>query len=110
MDQPSSGSVFVDTEVPAKAQRRSFTASYKLDILGQADRCSEPGEIGACCGGKVYTLPTWPRGATPGRREPCRPCRRSVDVPPRNLLGSRRSAGSARRTPGFARSSVVRRR
>jgi len=47
MDQPSSGSVFVDTEVPAKAQRRSFTASYKLDILGQADRCSEPGEIGA---------------------------------------------------------------
>jgi transposase-like protein len=39
--------VFVDTEVPAKAQRRSFTASYKLRILEQADRCSASGEIGA---------------------------------------------------------------
>jgi transposase-like protein len=47
MNQPSNGSIFVDTEVPAKAKRRSFTAAYKLRILEQADRCTEPGEIGA---------------------------------------------------------------
>ena len=36
-----------DTEVPAKARRRSFTASYKLGVLEKADRCAAPGEIGA---------------------------------------------------------------
>lgn len=36
-----------DPEVPEKARRRRFTAKYKLKILEQADRCSEPGEIGA---------------------------------------------------------------
>ena len=36
-----------DPEVPEKARRRKFTAKYKLKILEQADRCSEPGEIGA---------------------------------------------------------------
>lgn len=47
MDQQSNGSMFVDTEVPAKATRRRFTAEYKLRILEQADRCSEPGEVGS---------------------------------------------------------------
>jgi len=36
-----------DPEVPAKAQRRRYTAKYKLSILAQADACSKPGEIGA---------------------------------------------------------------
>lgn len=36
-----------DPEVPAKARRRRFTAKYKLGILEEVDRCSEPGEIGA---------------------------------------------------------------
>lgn len=36
-----------DPEVPAKARRRRFTASYKLRVLEEVDRCSEPGEIGA---------------------------------------------------------------
>ncbi len=35
-----------DPEVPAKARRRTFTAKYKLEILAEADGCSEPGEIG----------------------------------------------------------------
>lgn len=34
-------------EVPAKAQRRKFTAEYKLRIVREAERCKEPGEIGA---------------------------------------------------------------
>jgi len=36
-----------DPEVPEKARRRRFTATYKLKILEEADRCSESGEIGA---------------------------------------------------------------
>ena len=36
-----------DPEVPAKARRRRFTAKYKLGILEEAERCTEPGEIGA---------------------------------------------------------------
>jgi len=34
-------------EVPAKAQRRKFTTEYKLRIVREAERCKEPGEIGA---------------------------------------------------------------
>ena len=36
-----------DPEVPAKAQRRRFTAEYRLGILKQADACKRPGELGA---------------------------------------------------------------
>ena len=36
-----------DSEVPAKAQRRKFTAEYKLRIVREAERCKEPGDVGA---------------------------------------------------------------
>jgi transposase-like protein len=36
-----------DTEVPAKARRRRFTAEYKQKVLREAERCRRPGEIGA---------------------------------------------------------------
>lgn len=36
-----------DTEVPAKARRRRFTAEYKQKILRDAERCAKPGEIEA---------------------------------------------------------------
>ena len=35
-----------ETEVSAKATRRSFTKEYKLSILEKADRCTGSGEIG----------------------------------------------------------------
>ena len=35
-----------DPEVPAKAQRRRFTAEYRLRILKRADACKRPGEPG----------------------------------------------------------------
>ena len=35
-----------DPELIEQAQRRSFTAKYKLEILAKADACSAPGEIG----------------------------------------------------------------
>lgn len=36
-----------DPEVPEKKKRRKFTAAYKLSIVQQANRCRQPGEIGA---------------------------------------------------------------
>ena len=35
-----------DPEVVAKPTRRQFTGEYKLRILEETDRCSEPGEVG----------------------------------------------------------------
>lgn len=34
-------------EVEAKAVRRRFSAKYKCSVLEQADRCTNPGDIGA---------------------------------------------------------------
>lgn len=36
-----------DPEVPERAKRRRFTASYKLAILDELDRATEPGAKGA---------------------------------------------------------------
>jgi transposase len=36
----------VETEVVAKPQRRQFTAEYKLAIVEEADRATDPGQIG----------------------------------------------------------------
>jgi len=36
-----------DPEVPAKPERRRFSAEYRLRILKQADACKKPGELGA---------------------------------------------------------------
>ena len=36
-----------DPEVIAKTQRRRFTADYKRKILAEADKCKQPGELGA---------------------------------------------------------------
>ena len=36
-----------DPQVPEKAQRRNFSAAYKLRILEQADACNQPGELGS---------------------------------------------------------------
>lgn len=35
-----------DPEVPAKARRRRFPASYKQRILAEIERCTKPGEVG----------------------------------------------------------------
>lgn len=37
----------LDSEVRAKATRRTFTAAYKLAILAEVDACRESGEVGA---------------------------------------------------------------
>jgi transposase-like protein len=36
-----------EVEVLAKPQRRKFSVDYKLKILQEANRCKQPGEVGA---------------------------------------------------------------
>ena len=36
-----------DPEVAETKPRRKFTVQYKLEILAKADRCTQPGQIGA---------------------------------------------------------------
>ncbi len=36
-----------DPEIPEKAKRRQFSAQYKLDIVAEYDRATEPGAKGA---------------------------------------------------------------
>ena len=47
---PSAGAIALparpDPEVLAKPKRRRFTAQYRLRILEEADRCTQPGEVG----------------------------------------------------------------
>ena len=52
------------TEVVARPKRRTFSAAYKRSILEEADRCSQPGEIGALLrreGLYSSNLTTWRR-------------------------------------------------
>lgn len=41
------GRASADPELVERARRRTFTAAYKLKVVGEADRCTQPGEIGA---------------------------------------------------------------
>jgi transposase len=48
LNQSSNGKIHLpDPEVLEKPVRRRFTADYKLKIVQEADRCTEPGQIGA---------------------------------------------------------------
>ena len=47
METGSNGAKSIEeVEVGAKAERRRFTAEYKLKVLREADHCKQPGEIG----------------------------------------------------------------
>ena len=77
-----------DPEVVAKPTRRQFTAAYRLRILEEADRCTEPGEVGrllrreglysshltawrkARRNGSLQGLSSKKRGAKPSERNP----------------------------------------
>ena len=77
-----------DPEVVAKPKRRQFTAQYRLRILEEAERCTQPGEVGrllrrerlysshlaawrkARRKGSLRELASKKRGATPAERHP----------------------------------------
>ena len=78
-DPGTDGQGVPDPAVPEKPVRRRFTAEYKLQILQDADRCVEPGQLGALLRREgLYSshLTTWRRqreagslaGLTPKRR------------------------------------------
>jgi transposase len=94
-EAPSAGAstppAYRDPEVVAKPKRRRFTAEYRLRILEEADRCTEPGEVGRLLRREgLYSshLTTWrktrregalrglaskKRGAKPRQRNPLEP-------------------------------------
>ena len=61
--------ILSDPEVRVRAKRRQFSAEYKIRILEEADRCTQPGEIGALLGREgLYssTLSNWRRQRASG--------------------------------------------
>lgn len=61
-----------DPELVERPRRRTFTAAYKLQVLREADACSESGEIGALLRReRLYSshLTTWRRQRDQGALE-----------------------------------------
>ena len=69
-----------DPEVPERARRRQFSASYKLQVLREADACSpHTGALGALLRREgLYSshLTTWRRQRERGQLEALQPRRR----------------------------------
>jgi len=68
-----------DPEVPEKASRRRFDEAYKRRVLDEADRCTEPGQLGELLRREgLYSshLSTWRRQREHGLREALRPKKR----------------------------------
>jgi transposase len=77
-----------DSEVPARASRRAFTAEFKRRILEEVDRCA-PGELGAVLrrNGLYYSyLTSWRRQRDEGTLAGLTPRKRGRKSAPRNLL------------------------
>jgi transposase len=78
-----------ETEVVAKAKRRTFTAKQKREIVREADACKKPGEIGALLRREgLYSshLTTWRREVAEGELAALEPKKRGpkgVPVDPR---------------------------
>jgi len=81
-----------DPEVPELKPRRNFTAKYKLRILDQADRCSQPGELGAMLrreGLYSSNLTTWKRQREKGLLQAMSPKKRGRKHKEKNPLAPR---------------------
>lgn len=75
------------TEVSSRAKRRSFTVPYKLDIIAQADACSELGQIGELLRREaLYSshLSDWRKERALGLLSPMAPMRRGPKPAPRD--------------------------
>ena len=47
MSSNGAGPMVPDPELVERAQRRRYSAQYKLRIVAEADACTEPGQVGA---------------------------------------------------------------
>jgi len=82
--EPAAGA---DPEVLEKANRRRFTAKYKLSILDQADRCEKSGQLGALLrreGLYSSNLTTWRQQRESGALEALTPRKRGRKPKPRD--------------------------
>ena len=84
---PVAGSVrpIPDPGVPEKPVRRRFTAEYKLRILGEADRSTESGQLGAMLRREgLYSshLTAWRKQRNEGTLAGLEPKRRGRKAPP----------------------------
>ena len=78
-----------DPEVPEKKARRKFTAKYKLQILQEADACTEPSQLGAFLRRKgLYSsnLTTWRRQREEGLLDALSPKKRGRKQKEKNPL------------------------
>lgn len=79
-----------DPDVPAKTQRRAFSAQYKKKILEQAEACKErPGDVGASLrreGLCASHLARWRRRREKAERDGLAPKRRGMKAKPVNPL------------------------
>jgi len=81
-----------DPEVVEKAKRRSFRGDFKARILEEADRCKQPGEVGALLrrhGLYSSHLTMWRRERQAGTVAILGPKKRGRKVPPLNPLARR---------------------
>jgi len=79
MTDHAGGSDARTPEVPEKPLRRRFDATYKLRILEEADRCTQPGELGQLLRREgLYSshLSTWRRQREEGTLQGLKPKRR----------------------------------
>ena len=81
-----------DPEVVAKPTRRQFTAAYRLRILEEADRCTEPGEVGRLLRREgLYSshLTAWRKARREGSLQGLRSKKRGAKPAPRNPLDAK---------------------
>ena len=81
----TAGPRVAETEVAAKAQRRRFTAEYKRRIVREAERCTQPGAIGALLrreGLYASHLTTWRTARARGELAGLAPKRRGPKASP----------------------------
>lgn len=88
-ETPSAGAGRPDPEVVAKPTRRQFSAAYRLRILEEAERCTEPGEVGRLLRREgLYSshLTQWRRARREGSLAGLAPRKRGVKPAPGNPL------------------------
>jgi transposase-like protein len=81
-----------DPEVSGKKPRRIHTAKYKLQILEEADKCTQPGQIGALLrreGLYSSNLTTWRRQREKGQLQGLKPSKRGRKEKEVNPLSKR---------------------
>jgi transposase len=81
-----------DPEVVPRARRRRFSATYKLRVVGEADACTRPGEIGALLRREgLYSshLVEWRRARDQGQLEALAPKRRGPKPDPARAASKR---------------------